>query len=201
MASLLRIALIAFVFLALLTISPVVLLAEEVNLFGTIKDHNGNVPESGFLAIDLINGQSGGITIGGISYDEAGNWSITADAGIYTLVLRTGWSDGSTWASGYWNGAKLPWEAPWYQLNSGMAGPFNIVVRPGGTVTGIITNPEGNPVDQFVYVELIYQKQTLKNFRFSNCTNENGQYIIRGVPEGTYKLMTEYIFEEDDGGG
>ena len=189
----------ALFFLVLLFIPSSAAFAEEVTIFGTIQDSDGNVPEQESFALDLINGTNGSRSSGLYSEDD-GSWSTDIEEGIYTIAIRSGWNDNSNWVSGYWDGARYPWETSWHLLiGEGREGPFDIVLEPGGTVTGTITDPEGNPVDYFVYAELIDGRQTMRNFKFSNCTDENGRYIMRGVPPGEYKLMAEYFFEEDSG--
>jgi len=49
----------AFLFLALLFILPSATFAEEVTIFGTVHDPDGNVPEPRSLELNLINGTDG----------------------------------------------------------------------------------------------------------------------------------------------
>jgi hypothetical protein len=134
-------------------------------------DQNGMwVPLNG----NVMTGADGSYTIGGL---VSGTYKVCFNAGSTSYIAKC-----------YDNLAWDPWNATPIQVTAGAAtAGVDAALTAGGTVTGQVTNATGGI--QWVNVQL---RDTSGNWVANvpgASTDQNGNYVLGGVPAGSYKVF------------
>ncbi|MBT7787977.1 MAG: T9SS type A sorting domain-containing protein [Calditrichaeota bacterium] len=164
------------------------------NFFGTIRDPEGNFlpgDDFGVRAID----KNGGSLHGSVNYDpEDGTWRTryALTPGPHTLRFVPEYG-GNFFQMNYIGGVNFAWEAEWFNLGVGdEIGPIDINFTWGGSISGTLTDPDGNPVpDQQVIVAIDGIEYQDEN------TNNDGDYQFSNLPPGIYTAYTEFEYHEE----
>lgn len=168
-------------------------LEKGFSLSGMIYDPDGNVPEMHSAGIELKDEFGSGYWLN-MEWDDDGNWNSHEHypPGIYTMqIVNTGMY---SWAQTYLNGALFSWDADWTYLGSGANGVFNIQLQNSGNVVGTVTDPNGDPVQADVEINLYNGTH-----KFSDGYFENGHYEISAVPAGDYRISASLIIDSENG--
>lgn len=131
--------------------------------------------------------------------DAEGRWQLGGlEAGSYALRLDPSWEDGrhvSTWAFKATSQAS----ADLISVGDGQRKSIRgVKLGLGGTVSGRITDPAGQPVaGAWVSLEgRLPGRAGPGEGRYVGYTDENGEYVVNGVPAGDYKPV---VYGESDG--
>lgn len=153
-------------------------------------------------------------TITGLVKDSAGKVIVGASVSAYRNDGANDWANSTTDSNGRYTLKVTPglWQiSAWPPYNSDAVGsgqPITITVASGvtfthdfvlqtatNTITGTITDPDGNPITSFSpWVNASDASQLLTNI---GVTANNGTFGLK-VPKGTWKV-TAYVYNQDYG--
>jgi hypothetical protein len=124
---------------------------------------------------------------GGGSTNSDGFYSISGLAtGTYRVRVSTG---DTNYVEEYYNDA-LDYEdaAPVAVPSSGVVPNVNFGLAEGGTVRGTVTDSNGQPIPNMQINVIDYQ---MHRWRGGSQSNANGDYEIRKIPAGTYRIEND----------
>lgn len=152
-------------------------------------------PESAELLLFDVTGQEvSGNPIWNQHDDSTGYWRLSkvAAPGMYTGVIRP---YDPTLSAMYFNGAHLPWEAEWRGYLPGGKAFINTKLKAGGIISGTVTDPEGDPVEN-AEVAIYYNGVSLQ---YDTQTDAEGKYQFTNLPPADeYQLRVSYSYDEYD---
>ncbi|NQT33946.1 carboxypeptidase regulatory-like domain-containing protein [bacterium] len=158
-------------------------LERGILLSGTVTGPDGEVPEDfDGLTLEVLNeyGVNEGLDI---TWDEQGLWEARRCIIPRIHALKIDYNWGTNWTATYLNGAIHCWDAEWMYFAPQSGFGVDIELSWGGTVVGVVIDPEGFPVLDVV-VKLHDEYGDLMETR----TDIDGLFSFDGVPVGDYRL-------------
>lgn len=148
---------------------------------GVISDANG--PVSGACAV-LLQGQN--TTRGNASTNGSGQYSLTdVIPGEYVVQFKDCWGDNNLLPEFYDDKLSYGAAQPITVTAGGTLGPISATLTIGGTITGTVKNDQGPGLGS-ACVQVFEENGT---YVLQTGTNSNGEYEVKGLGTGSYKLF------------
>ena len=151
------------------------------SISGVVSTSDSGLPISITVTASGTKGGSGSTSLG---YDGTGSYTITGLAtDSYTVSFK---SPGisippfTSYASKDYPNNPVAVTAPGETKN------INITLSPGGSITGTVTDPSGNPLNQI----FVTAQQAGAVSVGTGFTDTHGIFTIGGLPSGTYEVVT-----------
>jgi len=164
------------------------------NFFGTVRDPDGEFLPEDLFSVRAYDKNRGSLHDDVIYNEEDGTWrtQFALAPGPHTLRFIPEYG-GHHFQSNFIGDVNFIWEAEWFNLGvADEIGPIDINFIWGGSLSGTLTDPDGNPVqNQQVILAIDGMEYQDEN------TNEDGAYNFSNLPPGTYTLYTEFEYHDD----
>ena len=171
-------------------------------VYGTIYEDDGITP---FSADHIyINEWPSNNWHGGVYVLSDGSYYL---GGLNDTDYTLGISPGYPWARQWYNGHTQYQDADVFPVSGGVSVTVDFVLQPGGLITGTVFASDGVTPLENINVDLA-------SGDYGVCTDENGRFVLEGVPYGDHKVqaggdwnwcidqsspfMTEYYSETND---
>jgi hypothetical protein len=132
-----------------------------------------------------VNDNDGDSTVTGSN----GRYSIRGiEPGSYSVEFQGGCGNSGSLATQFYDSQSDADAASLVKLVAGQtASGIDAVMRPGGTIAGIITGPTGQPLNQAcVGVSTLNQGETIGDYLNIVFTDGDGRYVLPNLSPGTY---------------